>query len=244
MGFGILFIGYLLTYLLSLAGQYGCYPAIVGCFVMFYALTKLVEYEPKFRYAFFAVIPITLCVAYTVSAEIATMLGASLPGFLGAKETAIALGYANAVSDLVFHVFLLSAIAKIAEDTGVLKVKKAAYRNLEIYCVFFVFQIASDVIKSESAAAMYVFAAAMLLWLVWLVLDSVVIFSCYMNICDDTDSDMEMKPSPFKFVNRIRAEFDAREERAQRANREYRENKMKKRVERLNNAKNKKKNRK
>ena len=53
MGFGLLLTGYLMTYLLSLS-SYGAFPAIIGCVIMLYALTKLIEYEPGFRYAFYA----------------------------------------------------------------------------------------------------------------------------------------------------------------------------------------------
>lgn len=239
MGFGLLFIGYIATYLLFMAGGYGCYPEIIGCLVMLYALTKLIEYEPKFKYAFFSVIAVTVCVAYNVVSEIALMLGITSLGFFGAGIAATLFMYAKAIANLVFHVTLLLAVAKITKDTGVEKTYKASVRNLIIYAIFFVLETIGTFLPSNSAASLYVFYAVMLLWVSWLVLDCIVIFSCYMRICDENDKEMAAKPSAFKFVNKIREEFDRREKKAEQTSREYRAQKIQRRVDRINAAKSK-----
>ena len=70
--------------------------------------------------------------------------------------------------------------------------------------------------------------------LVWIVLQIVLIFSCYARICDEGDVEMERKPSRFAFVNKFRAELDAKQEKARRESEEYKREKMEKRREKKN----------
>ncbi len=241
MGFGLLFIGYLLTFLLSMAGGYGAYPAIVGCLVLLYAQTKLAEYEKNFKYSFFATLPMTACVAYELAVSAVTMMGISLPGFLGSAGMEAAMKYAGFVFEFAFHCFLLLAIAKIAGDTELGKQKTAAWRNLIIYGVYFATAVVASLISPETDAAPYLFLAQFVMYLVCMILNGVLIFSCYMHICDENDQDMKAKPSRFEAVNRFREEFDRREEKARQKSREYRAEKMQKRAEQLKNKKKKKK---
>ena len=240
MGFGLLFIGYLATYLLYLAGGYGCFPAMIGCIMMLYALAKLSEYEPLFKYAFFAAIPLTVCWGYFVAAEVALSFGTILPGFLSYTSTQNIIVYVRSFFDLAYHAALLLSIAKIAGDTGVTRTRNAAIRNLIIYAVFAVAQIADYLTPATSPYALYVFFGVMIFWLAELILNSVCIFSCYMRICDEGDQNMEVKPSRFKIINDLRAEYDRREAKAQKENREYRLSQLQKRAERAKRKKNKK----
>ena len=124
---------------------------------MLYALTKLVEYESRFKYAFFSVISVAVCVAYNVITEVTSMLGVSYFGFLVTGMVADVFVYAKALANLAFHVTLLLAIAKIAKYTGVERTHKASIRNLIIYGLFFVLEIVSSFLPRDSAAALYVF---------------------------------------------------------------------------------------
>ena len=239
MGFGLLFIGYIATYLLYLAGGYGCFPAIIGCFIMLYALTKLAEYESQFKYAFFAIIPLIVCWGYFVSIEISAVFVSVLPGFLSWAGTQKIIIYVRSVFDLLYHITLLFAIAKISSDTGIEKNKISALRNIVIYSAFFVAEIIEYFISDTSSIALYVFFTVMLLWLIELILNSICIFSCYMRICDEGDQEMEAKPSKFKFINDFRAEYNRREAKAQKENREYRIEKLKNKAQKRQNKRNK-----
>ena len=232
MGFGLLFIGYLFTYLLSMAGAYGCYPAIIGCLVMLYALTKLLEYEKTFKYAFFGLIPVTVCTVYSVAVQTFTSLGVRLPAILGSQTLEIIMTYSKALFNLVFNVLLLYAISVIAKSTGVERTQKAALRNIVIYGVYFLTVLLNESLPSDMKFNLYVFWAALALSVLVLVLNGTVIFSCYMRICDEGDEDMARKESRFEFINKINKEFDRREEKAQRESRERHEARLSKRAER------------
>lgn len=227
MGFGILFIGYLLTYLLSMAGSYGCYPAIIGCALMLYSLTKLVEYESSFKLPFFTALPVTLCVTYSFVNELCRSVGILLPTFLTSQITLTAVTYSSAIFDLAFNVTLLYAISRIAKETGVDRARNAAIRNIVVYGVYFASVLLDESLPSDSAVRPYTFLTALALSLLVLALNSIVIFSCYMRICDESDTEMERKESRFEFVNKFNKEFDRREEKAHKESREARETRLK-----------------
>ena len=65
----------------------------------------------------------------------------------------------------------------------------------------------------------------LLLNFAWIILDLVLIASCYSRICDENDVDMERKPSRFAFVNKIRAELDAKQARARASSLQYKKEK-------------------
>ena len=65
MGFGIFFIGYILTFVLSIA-SYGYVFEFLGYLVMLFAMTKLWEYNAKFKFPFFAAIPLILISVYSI----------------------------------------------------------------------------------------------------------------------------------------------------------------------------------
>ena len=67
------------------------------------------------------------------------------------------------------------------------------------------------------------------LWLCWVIFNAIMLFSCYMNICDENDTEMAAKPSRFGFINKLRADFDEKEMRARKADSEYLHEKAEKR---------------
>ncbi len=232
MGFGILFIGYIAAYIMSLAGAYGCFPAIIGCVVMLYALTKLVDYEPFFKYAFFSLILLTLCVGYRLFDEVTVMFGSHLPWFLGHNATKTVFAYGKVLSDLLFNSMLFIAIYKIAKATEVEKIQKSAIRNVVFFALYSVLSIVIEIYPNR-----YIFMAAMIVNLATVILNCVCICSCYMRICDESDRDMTAKRSKIEAVNKFRDEFDRREEKAREAHKAYHMQKIHKRLDRIEQGK-------
>ena len=217
---------------MSLAGAYGCFPSIIGCMVMMYAITKLVDYEPFFKYSFFSLIPLTICVGYRLFDEITLMFGSYLPGFLGYEITGIIFAYGKVFSDLIFNLSLFFAIYRIAKETDVEKTEKAAIRNAIFFAIYSVVGIANEIYPHR-----YIFMAAMIIYLVTVVLNCICIFSCYMRICDESDKEMTAKKSKIEAINKFRDEFDKREEKAREAHKEYHMQKIHKRLDRIERGK-------
>ena len=229
MGFGLLFIGYLATYLLSISGHYGYYPAIVGCFLMLYALSKLVEYEPNFKKAFFAALLLTVSVGTLLFGEISSYFGSEFTQLNNVAH------YVKIAADILYHAALLYAVAKIARSTELPKIERAAWRNLIISSLFFVTEIVETALPN-----VYVFFATVILWLSALLLNSVMLMSCYMRICPEGDEDLPQKPSRFAFINKFRESYDKREQKVQNELKKRREEEVRKSLDRRRERLNKK----
>ncbi|MBE6600132.1 MAG: hypothetical protein E7640_02855 [Ruminococcaceae bacterium] len=227
MGFGTLFVGYILTYLFVLT-PFGYLFELVGSALMLYAMTKLTEYNKNFRYSFFAAIPVVLIALFSSVINSVDMLGVT---FIPPEMLILVVAYAKAVFNLLFHIALLTAVADIARETGCGKIRTAAYRNLIIYAFYFVLFIVSNlsVIQANETAYSLIALAGNIFWLAWVILNGTMLYSCYMRICDENDTEMKAKTSRFSFINKFREEFDRRENKAREADRRfYKEKKTKK----------------
>ena len=220
MGFGILFIGYFLTFLMNRI-TYGYFFELLGILIILYASTKLIEYEKKFKYLFLSTIFLALLSCYFVFANVSVAaLGWNHPFF---TRFANAYEFLKIFADVIFHVSLCFSVASIAQDTGCAKIRIAAYRNTVFYGLYFVCLILARIpaIQAISTAATVIGITSVLLWLSWLTLNAIMIFSCYMHICDENDVGMEAKPSRFALINKMRKDFDEKEMRARAADAEY-----------------------
>lgn len=237
MGFGLLFVGYLATYLLSIS-NYGNYPAIIGCFLMLYALSKLAEYEGGFKKAFFAALPMTAAVGALLVCDMLVAFGVLV------KEDIVIFDavahYVKIAADIAYHVTLLFAVARIARNTELPKIEKAAWRNLLISSLFFVTEVVEFTVPTTSPARMYIFFAAVLLWLSSLTLNGVMLMSCYMRICPEGDEDLPQKPSRFGFINKFRESYDRREAKMQNELKKRREEEVRRSLDRRRERLNKK----
>jgi hypothetical protein len=67
--------------------------------------------------------------------------------------------------------------------------------------------------------------------LIWVICNCVMLYSCYMRIAPANESDTR-PPSRFAFINRMRAAFDSREQKAIEADRAYHADNAKRAMER------------
>ncbi len=226
MGFGILFIGYVLAFFMSMT-SYGYFFELVGVLLMVYSFTKLSEYNRKFKYAFLSAVLLALAAVYSVVVNIAVMVGyESFKNIFSETVFPLCKVFLNAV----FHLLLFYSIADIAKDTEMRKIRSAAYRNMIFYGIYFVLQLVFLIpFMSRGNIGAVLGIAGNVLWISWVILDAIMIFSCYMNICDEGDTEMKAKPSRFAFINNIREEFDRRETKAREADKRYMQERSEKR---------------
>lgn len=225
MGFGWLFIGYFVTTMMVI-NPYGYLIRPIGYAIMLYAFSRLKDYHRDFWYAL---------------AGSVLMLGiAGVMAFDGlfavfSESVTYVLGYAEMIGSLVFHTLLFFGIRAIAKETEVEKISFAATRNFIFFAVYnLLYAVAKLPFAFAEEYAKMMSAPVLLLYFACLVLNLIMIFSCYMRICDVADVDMAQKPSRFAFVNRMRAESEERraqkqamyEERA-RERKERKENRKK-----------------
>ena len=207
MGFGILFIGYFIAFLMSLH-KYGFLCRIIGYYLIFLSLQKLSEYKTTLSRAAIPLLVMTLCGVYDAGAMISESVFATpFP-----EVFSYAVDVLEIVSSYVFHVLLLKGIISLGEDTELPKVcafTRWSLVGVTSYCILNAILIVMQAFapfgdpfaqRFASVLARITLLAGILYPIVMLVL----IHSCYAQICAPEDLDMEPKPSRFAFINKSR----------------------------------------
>lgn len=213
MGFGLLFLGYLIAFLLYL-NPYAAVTRLVGYCVIFAALTKLRRHNRWFAFSQTAAIPLmVLALVDSVIDIITRIMGEGTPAAMtaatGGIETAMTLLL------LVFHACLLMAVYTIAQDTELPSLATAARRNLVLIAAYAVLHgIWSLPVQLGDSYTVTLSLMVFVLQLIWTVANLILIFRCYMWICLEGDEDMAQKPSRFAFVNRFREKFERHNQKA------------------------------
>jgi hypothetical protein len=222
MGFGILFLGYFATTMMSiplsrmLPIDLGGFVKLFGYILIIIAAKRLSEYSngfaalvvssllPMLISAFEAVVDVSL---FLTDNQIVTLPFSEAITFI--KDSMI-VDYASFIAVIFFVSTLCIAIKQIAQDTGIKKIEIAATRNFVFYCILFAVQALSFMPFDWVTVYRPVFVSALLIieLLCW-ILNLYMIFSCYAKICDSGDTEMKQKPSRFEFVNKKREEQEA-----------------------------------
>ncbi len=206
MGFGLLFLGYIAAFLMSL-NSFGFVFRLTGCAIMLSALTKLSDYERSFLYAKLSCFGMTLASL----CESAMFLSLDFISF-GDNAKNICLS-AFLVIAVVFHFFLYRSIYRISSDVGVEKIRLnslrfgvfAAIELLIVISAVGMWYIAPNIAK-------YILMAAILYPYVIFLLNLLLIYSCYKDICEEGDEEAPRRPSKIPFLNKL---FEASEKREQ-----------------------------
>lgn len=234
MGFGWLFIGYFTVSFLTL-NPFGAILRIVGYAIILMATLKLRRYHRAFTWTSFGtglMLLIAACFGVVKAAE--WLYNALIiPSALFSDAVVTGIGYADQWTSLLFHGTLLWAIYQIAKETEVRKIAVNAVRNFVFICLYYALQVLVllpfSVIQNARGAWV---AMTMVVWLVWVILNHVLIASCYAKICDESDQEMEQKPSRFAFVNWFREENERRMQKARTEADNYRKERAERRKRR------------
>lgn len=219
MGFGILFLGYFATTMMSiplsrmLPIDLGGIVKLVGYILIIIAAKKLSDYNEGFVKLLPSSLVMALISAFEGFLDVTVFLSinqiAEFPfsNALIYLNDAKTLDYVSFAATIYFVAALCLAIKQIAKDTGIKKIEIAATRNFVFYCILFIVQAISFMPFEWVTVYKPVFVSALLIieLLCWL-LNLYMIFSCYAKICDSSDVDMKQKPSRFEFVNKKREE--------------------------------------
>lgn len=239
MGFGLLFLGYFATTMMSiplsrmLPIDLGGIVKLVGYILIIIAAKKLSDYSEGFMKLIPSSCLMALISAFEGFLDVTVFLSqnqiAEFPfsNALIYLNDAKTVDYVSFVATIYFIAALCLAIKQIAHDTDIKKIEISATRNFVFYCIFFIVQAVSFMPFEWVEVYKPVFVAALLIieLLCW-ILNLFMLFTCYAKICDSSDVEMKQKPSRFEFVNKKREE---QEEERQKILDEYAEKIDKKR---------------
>ncbi|MBR7094779.1 MAG: hypothetical protein IKC73_01020 [Clostridia bacterium] len=229
MGFGILFLGYLIN-LNTLV--YPGFTKILGYLVMLLAMTKLAAYNRPLKSAFCTMIPTAVLGVFYLLLEVAALFS-----LLPTKEEELLfrlIPLAAYALELVFCFFLFRGLQALAEETEVRVLEVRAFRNRIFTTVYYLLFLAGQFNYGESSALFLVRynIAILLVGIVIAFLNLKMIYSFYMWICLPEDLSMDKGGFSLPGLGRLSAKLDEMQERRAKEmaeERRYRAERKKKR---------------
>lgn len=211
MGFGILFLGYSVSAIFSMLGNYSFIGLLVGYFVMFCALLELRKYCPTFLYSIILACAMLVCSFYETFVGIDHLLGLGIASGFAALPQIFEI--AEFIFEVAFNIALLYGIADLARRVDFSDIRQKAFRNMVFCGIYSAYQLFMLLpIRALDDDRSFLMSILLILMLVYSVFNLALIFRCYAFICPEGDEAMERKASRFGFINRIRARNDAKEQ--------------------------------
>ncbi len=209
MGFGYLLIGYFMAFAFSLANVYFFFD-IIGGALMLVGLSKLASYGKNFYRAMWADIGyLLLCLSRTVLLMLKVLDPESVITDI--------FGVGIAAVSLVLQFFILAGIYFIARQVELPKEENAAKRNILFVFLYYLGHIAALLILPYLGTVANLLALSlMLLGFAVIILNLILIHSCYCRVCLSGQEQGERPASRFAFVNRFNEKMDALFDRAYR----------------------------
>ena len=223
MGFGLLFIGYFITFLMSV-NNYGFAFRIVGYAVMFSAIGKLSEYKHKLSRTVLPLFLLSFCALFDAGRTLTELL--SIPLSLFTESNAQLVSNLVILLSVIFQIMLLRGIRDIGVDAEAEKVPQHAVLCMILVCIVGAWKLAVNLLGTfatiSDGTVFRLFAlGAVLAGLLYPVVVLAFLFSCYAKICAPEDTDMAPRPSRFAFINRIREERQKKADEISRLREEY-----------------------
>lgn len=199
MGFGILVIGYFISFIMSMT-LYGWAIRLVGYIIMASACMKIKEYFPHFKYSILVLALLMLSGGADTVFEILRLIGHS-PIWL--EQALVVNGYARFIFQLAFHFALLISISFAAGEVDLPDKRISAVTDIVAVSFSSFMYILSLTYTGIGSVAVLVGLAANIMVIVLL-------FSCYMRICPEGDEEMPRRKSSIPFIDKINDSFEKR----------------------------------
>lgn len=207
MGFGYLFVGFLLTFNIP----YAEYSDFFATALMLWGLSTLAPYAKGFRVAFrtgFALGALHLIRLFLGIFDLLALFTVPAP-IVSSVATASLLVRA------VFYWFLFAGIDEVARETELPKLREHALRSRFLTPVFFTAGLLLEVgvFSHMSAFLGYYLLGYILFGIIFAFFNAKTAYECYILICFEGDENMDRKPSRFGFINRFRKWSDEQDEK-------------------------------
>ena len=138
MGFGLLFIGYFMTVMMSLNVLGGLF-ACAGYIMIIFASRKLSQYDGSFKLLLASSAVMTAICSLVAFCEVSSLLYRYLliPSPIVSEEVYNVLLIIRVILELFFVAIMCFCIRSIAKETGANKIMYAAVRNFIFFFISF-----------------------------------------------------------------------------------------------------------
>lgn len=209
MGFGILLLGYLITYFISITANalgIGSIALLAGSALMFWGIRSLCRFNLSFVPAKWLTLPVFALGLLRLWQDIAKAWFA-WEGKAADVMTAV-ITWASFATMLVFHFAMLYGIRVLALEVGLGKLSShAMYNTLAVGVWGGLFLLCNMPAIGESLLP-YLSVSMALFNLVYLISNIVLLVRCAKNICAEGDEEVAPKPSRFAWLNRINESYN------------------------------------
>lgn len=216
MGFGYLFIGYLIAFVLYLTVQalgVGGLALLIGFGTMMLGLWELTHYQKEFVFAKWLCVPLLFTSAYQLVYQLGALFLWNSPIVSEAVQSAVLWFHFFLL--VAFHFFLLHAIYLVCREVGIRHMATVAIRNTVFYAIYAViYVLANSVFAQDSAARSYVLFSLVMMQVVCTVFNLILLINCAKNICAEGEEDVPQKPHRWNFLNKLDSVYDRTRQRA------------------------------
>lgn len=217
MGWGLLFFGYFLEFVLGMNAMFAPFIHLVAYAFIVVGCNGLARYCKKFMLPKWCALGLMVPAVWRTFVEVNTQLSLGMDFLPDAVTEAVR--WVNFAGVVVFHVFLTRAIRVLALRVDQTKNVVRAVRNLIMVGLHALLMLIQIALPMESVVRV-LYPVTVLLQLTWAVCNCVMLYSCYMHIAPANESEGR-KPSRFALVNRMRDKMEEREQKAIEADRAY-----------------------
>lgn len=215
MGFGYLFLGYLVSFVISLTLKQldvGGLAYLLGFALMLRGLLELERYQRAFSSAKWLCYPILAVSAYSLFASFNTMFLWGLPIF--EASVTVWVDAANDILLMLFQVAMLFGIRMLARDVELLHIATKAIRNSLFVVLYALLYLVAHLPRAwVSSFVAYVVYAQGIVLLVLVACNLFLLLSCNKNICAAGDEDQPPRQSRFRLINRMNDAYDQNRQR-------------------------------
>lgn len=210
MGFGYLFIGYLIAFVLYLTVQafgIGGLALLVGYGMMMLGLWGLTRYNRTFSIAKWLCIPLLATAVYQLGGEIGDLLLWDVALFEG--NVTVAVTWVQFTFVILFNFAMLYGIRSIAQEVELLHVATKAVRNSVFVGLYAIVYLLTNFVfaQNETVRAYFVFSL-MLTQVIYILLNLALLISCTKNICAEGQEDVPQQPHRWEFLNKVDRAYD------------------------------------
>lgn len=218
MGFGYLFVGLLITANITTYPSLTMFPALLLCLL---GMLTLRLYDRRLRYAYFWLLASLLIAGIAFVLEALRLIGLGGENWLSLLDTTLPI--LRDCTLLCFTAWLWGGVVSLSREVGLPRLTARAQFCGAMVPLSYALSAALNLPLSEdwyAALCAHAFFPVLLFRLAVLVIQAIVMYSCYMQICRPEDMDMAPRKTGIRPLDDLQARMDEKEEARQKATRE------------------------
>lgn len=199
MGFGLLIIGFIITYMGTFLAQISAFTNILGAGIILLSLRKLIFENKLF----------VVSAVFAFLLEVSSIISLGIQIFSGSENNTVAsiFAYAADGSLILLNVFLMLGIFFLAREVSLPKIKLMSMLTVGVVGLSTVFYILCEAVNSEFAL-LRLTIVYLIFQIISAVLSLIVIFNSYVRICYEGDEKMQKQGTGIPFLDTLNKMLD------------------------------------